>query len=441
MSSPRLLFLLNPGRQSRHYIQGLARAAERLRIPFASLEMQDVWDRTAANNPAAYEAIQTQLANFIRTKGITHALGYAHNGVADFGLIRNGQGPARPVLTELGVKHFLLWTDHPEWAAGAVGIQPPLRDICRDPSLIHILKSPAAATEASQILNWPNVISMPMAEDYDQLPPATGITPIHDVVAIMGDCQPFPQVLNQFLTHEDPDPQALDQLLHPVALDRFLSLNPDQTALAKAWLEAKAVNPDRSFASLALGSPTRHSALGTQHLPSLSHLRSNPQLWYSSITALRTATAWRRFFWPAWLARRVNVGIYGSSSAPMNIPHQPEAANWVPYEQQPAIYARGKMALNTNAAHDEEGLTHKPFQIAASNTPLLHHHTRGLSDCFIPTQEVLTFTRGPELLDQVRSLSESPSRRAFLAEALHARARQDHTWDQRLQGLLSQFPH
>ena len=125
----------------------------------------------------------------------------------------------------------------------------------------------------------------------------------------------------------------------------------------------------------------------------------------------------------------------------MNIPQHPEAADWIPYDQQPAIYARGKLALNTNAAHDGEGLTHKPFQIAASKVPMIHHHTRGLSDCFTRNQEVLTFTRGPELLDQVRSLSESPSRRAFLAEAAHARARQDHTWDQRLQGLLSQFPH
>lgn len=67
----------------------------------------------------------------------------------------------------------------------------------------------------------------------------------------------------------------------------------------------------------------------------------------------------------------------------------------------------------------------------------IHHHTRALSDCFEPGREILTFCRGPELLDQVRSLAEIPSRRTFLAETMHARAITDHTWDRRLQYLLS----
>ena len=94
---------------------------------------------------------------------------------------------------------------------------------------------------------------------------------------------------------------------------------------------------------------------------------------------------WRRNFWLAWLGRRVNLGLYGSPAAPMGLPQTAEAAGWVGYEQQAAVYAHSGQSRSTSTRPaDEEGLTHKPFQIAASGVACIHHASAGLESCFTP---------------------------------------------------------
>ena len=183
--------------------------------------------------------------------------------------------------------------------------------------------------------------------------------------------------------------------------------------------------------------PSEPQAFASSLSSSLNFLRAEPVRWYTAIASLRLMVHWRRNFWPAWLARRVNVGSYGSPAHDPAFNQAPDAAQWVPYDQQSAVYARGSLALNINAAHDEEGLTHKPFQIAAAHAPCIHHDSQGLSDWFTPGEEILTFRRGPELLDSVRTLLGSAPLRAQLADSLRSRALQDHTWDLRLQQMLT----
>jgi hypothetical protein len=426
-----LLFLLNPGRQSRHYMLGLFRAAERLCLPHIAVELGPLWDRVAAasDKRAALQAIQIELARLVATHKVTHALGYVYNGTFDIGLVSQPSGLGRGLFPSLGVRQVLLWTDHPEWASGGIALRPPLVDILRDPLMTHIVKSDAAAAEAREVLRWPQVISMPMAEDYESLQPAQGIEPIHDVVAILGDGRGVSPAITGFLEEEDPNPAVIDDVMRPDAIARFAAAHPHESSIASAWLDAKRAEPSRSFWSLA-------RTLDSTHATTLSRLRATPEHWYSAVQSLRVMVEWRRYFWLAWLARRVNVGVYGSSTQDLGIPQTVGAADWVPYDQQPAVYARGRVALNTNAAHDEEGMTHKPFQIAASGVPLVHHDTRGLSECFDVGREILTFRRGPELLDAVRTLLGDAAVRASLGGAFRSRALRDHTWEARLTAML-----
>lgn len=425
-----LLFLLNPGRQSRHYILGLVHAALRLQIPHTTLELDQVWQRvqSAPDKPAAIRDIQTQIARLVKTKSITHALGYVHNGVFDFGTVKDHEGKPRSLLTALGVRHILLWTDHPEWSADGLALKPPILDLLRDDRMHHILKSTSAAAEATAILNWPNISALPMAEDYEALPPipAAARNPTHDIILIRGDAAPIPPILQPYLDHSDPDPAELDHLLRPAALDKFASHFPDHLDLARQWLDAKIAAPDRSFFSSLL-----------TPLSSLPSALRSPTPYYTALASLRIALHWRRNFWPAWLARRVNVGSYGSPAHDPAFNQSPEQAQWVAYDQQPAIYARGQIALNINAAHDEEGLTHKPFQIAASHLPCIHHHTRDLESCF---PSLPSFRRGPELLNHVRTLLENPQLRAQLADQIRTQALTHHTWDHRLTQILARIP-
>jgi spore maturation protein CgeB len=88
-----------------------------------------------------------------------------------------------------------------------------------------------------------------------------------------------------------------------------------------------------------------------------------------------------------------------------------------------------------NAAHDEEGVTHKPFQIACCRRALVHHEISELDRLFTPGSECLLFRDGPSLLEHVRSCADE-SRGATIAERALDRCSRDHGWDARLRALL-----
>jgi spore maturation protein CgeB len=89
-----------------------------------------------------------------------------------------------------------------------------------------------------------------------------------------------------------------------------------------------------------------------------------------------------------------------------------------------------------NAGHDEEGVTHKPFQIAASGSVLVHHATSELEEYLESGRECLLFSRGPELLGHVRACGDDAFRRA-MADAGLARCTRDHTWASRVASMLA----
>lgn len=428
---PRVLILLNPGRQSRHYLIGLAGGARRAGIPCLTLELGPIWQRAAGPGSAAVLAeARRQVGDLVRRQRISHVIGYVFNGTHDLGLEHGSDGRPQTIWDHLAVRHLLLWTDHPEWATSGRALDEPLRTLLGGENRTHLLKSGSASAEAAAVLGWPNVHALAMAEDYNAIRPVTDIRPIHDAVVVIGDAAaPHPSML-PFLDADDPDPAMLDAEMRPQAERAWRKvIGPDRDALAAAWLDLKQANPEDSFWRLA-------ACLQPAHADSLAWLRSDPRRWYSAVQALRRMTGWRRNFWLAWLGRRVNLGIYGSSAAPLGVPQTADGAAWVAYEQQSAVYARGRVALNINAPHDEEGLTHKPFQIAASGVACIHHSVRGLEASFLPGQEVITFRRGPELLEAIRSLAADEPRRRDLASAMHARAIAEHTWHVRLGSML-----
>ena len=56
MAAERILVLLNPGRQSRHYLLGLAAAASRTGRLGLRLELGPIWQAPAGENPAGVVA-------------------------------------------------------------------------------------------------------------------------------------------------------------------------------------------------------------------------------------------------------------------------------------------------------------------------------------------------------------------------------------------------
>jgi hypothetical protein len=452
MPDPRLLILINPGRQSRHYMLALERAAARLGLGYISTELAPIWQHLdkAPDRPAAEAGVHDQLRAIIRQHRLTHVLGYAFNGTGDIGLVPHAAPteptspagtPSHCLFASEGLTHLMLWTDHPEWCEGGRVLEPRPSSLLNHPNHVHFVKSHAAADELAHVAGWANVHPLAMAEDYDDLRPHSGAAPIHDVVAIVGDIGRVPDPARAHLENDDPDPIEIDRAMIPAALEAFESALAEActgevrltpcAALAAAWLDARVDRPLDSF--------WRISRDLVDHAEALRWLEADPVRWYAAVRALRRMVAWRRNFALAWLASRLNLGLYGSSAQPLRAPARGDAS-WVAYARQPEVYARGRIVLNTNAAHDEEGLTHKPFQIAACGVPCLHHDVRELSDCFDPESEIGVFRRPAELLDAARALIGDEPRRAALADAMRFRAQRDHRWEHRLIRMLELSP-
>lgn len=448
-----LLVLLNPGRTSRNYLLGIARAAERFGILAGTIELGDMWAALhAARSPGDRAGVQREWASRVQdicaARRVTHALGYVFNGAFDFGLAPDAQGRPAGLFPRLGVRHVMLWTDHPNWAMNAAALDPSVRRALAHPDHRHLLKSPAAADECAAVCAWPaqTVIGTDMGEDPTTLRPAREVAPVHDAVLIMSDAAPPAPEVHGFLHQDDPDPRAIMCAMRPVAERQWRracerhGADPRQIpgleALGAEWLALKLDDPAASFWSL-------HGALAAAHAEALSWLKADPRRWYDAVAALNAITAWRRTFWPAWLARRINLGVYGCTPAAaqaIGARQQPELAGWIAYERQAHVYALGHAALNINAPHDEEGLTHKPFQMAASGAAVIHHDSRGIERCFLPGEEMLTFTRGPVLLDHVSQLRADARLRRAMGDRARARVERSHSWDARLRAWIADTP-
>lgn len=448
MSENRLLILLNPGRQSRHYMLGLARAATRLGIPHACVEMEELWrvrdaEAQSRGMMGACVRVQLELARLVRKHRITHVIGYAWNGALDFGLLSREPGePGEPMFAALGVRHIMLWTDHPDWFNQGAALRAEFVSRLDNPLHTHVLKSRAAAAEAAAALGWRNTVAMPMAEDIERFRIARAVdepAPVHDVVAIMGGASALPPEIEPFLNDERPDPVAMDRAAMPAAMARWMrwveSLSASTRdadslrAFGAELLRAKSREPRRSVWSLARALPVEHES-------ALERLHVVPQRWYAAVGVLRRLGEWRRSFYPAWLARRLDFGLYGCTGAPIGIEQSAEATRWVAYEDQGAVYRRGRVALNINAAHDEEGLTHKPFQIASAGIACAHHSSAELDESFDNGREIVAFDRADGLLESIQRLLDDPRQASEMGHAMQARALREHTWDHRLVRML-----
>lgn len=436
---PRLLVLLNPGAVSRWYMLGIGRAAERLGIFAGSIELGEVWQKLGKGGEASRRAIAEEVRAHCRRERVTHAIGYVHNGVFEFGVEEDSRFGEAGLLAAMGVRHICLWTDHPHWAVNGSALEPVPRRVLGHPMYRHVVKSESAAAELREMAGWADVVSMAMAEDAELLRPAAGALETHDVVAILSDACAPPEALADMLAREDPDPLEMMERMAPaarLACETALSgmgmsgeLSARAEEFVREWMQAKLASPHDSLWRGAGRLESRHGEV-------LGWLRADIRRWRGATAGLGALTAWRRSFWLAWLARRVDVGVYGSDARGIT-PNQAESARArVAYRDQPAVYARGRVALNINAAHDEEGLTHKPFQIAASGVACVHHATRGLGECFERGREMMAFERGPELLEAVRQLSSDAGARRAMAEAARGRLERDHTWEMRLEALL-----
>jgi hypothetical protein len=437
MSAPHsILFVLNSGKASRHYIAGLAAAARAEALPHHVFDLAPFWKAQRQGfGPAAAE----HLVNEAKIAGVKRVVGYAHNPIAA------GIGPGGVpvnVFAREGIACTLFWTDHPEWATGGDALLPNRSAVLAHPLHTHIVKSAAAAAEVRGVLGcgptpWQNVTSMRMAESVPGGFPQCKDVPMWDAVMIVSDAQPPTDISQQYLCYDDPSPREIDTAHAPAALTaaekaaRSHGCGDLVKAVAPGWIQHKLIHPELSwwqvFAATG-GSP--------------SWLTQSPTLYYNVVAALRRLHNWRRNFWPAWLARRAHLGVFGCDASCWGVTQTDAQRTWVDYHKLSDVYRQGACAITINAGHDEQGLTHKPFQIACAGVPLIHHATVGLADAFTlkgDCAEVYEFVTGPQLMEAVGAarLERTRSESDTMAYRAWSRCLAQHDWKHRLGTVLA----
>ncbi len=426
-----LLILQNPGRVSRHYLEGISKGAVQLGLQARVLELGQIWSQPDVPR----EKVAHEVAEIVRRERIDAVLGYTFNGVFDLPLVRRADGSQRTLFAELGLPHLMLWTDHPQWAHERAALQPAVQGVLKQDNHHHFLKAPYAAEEVSHLLGWSRIHGLPVGEDPDLVRPRRDVQPDFDAVLIVGSPPYIPPELAKFVEQNKPDEHAildavagrtqtmLDEVWNksapPALRDKLQSLGRD-------WVDAKRANP-RAAA-------LRHFMLvARRHEDAARWLRGNPLKYFDALHAMWEFGRWQRTLYPLLLARQFRIGVFGHDWSSVGMPG---SAKWVDYAEQAAVYARGRVAININQCNDEEGVSHKAFQIAASGSACLHVERAGLAELFTLGREIEAFQTFEEARDKLASLVSDTAKRADLASAGLSRFRRDHTWARRLERML-----
>lgn len=430
-----LLVLVNPGDFTRHYLIEMMQAAQNIGITTQGYELTNVWDRYDAKQAADVLGFKAQL----REHNVRAVLSCSYHGSWEWPDGRASDGRARTVFETMNIPHLMWWTDHPLWALTETKLEAILRPTLGSSNCHHFVKSESAARELRDVLGWANCHMMPVAQDPTALKPVQGVEPDYDVVAIVGSTPRLDPAVAPYLEHDDPDESAIVQIVAKGARKRLgeiwglhapPALHEALTLLGNAWLDACERLPDRV-------AHRQFVDLEPEHGDAANWLRGHVEAYFAAVAALWELGHWRRTFILAYLARHFRVGVFGSDWSGVGLAGGPEDRRRVRHVDQPAVYARGRIAINISQGNDEESIAHKPFQIAASKVAMLHRAQPGLAECFRPGVEVETFTSPRDAREKVAALLADPERRASLAAAAHRRLLAEHTWAHRLPQMLS----
>jgi hypothetical protein len=103
-------------------------------------------------------------------------------------------------------------------------------------------------------------------------------------------------------------------------------------------------------------------------------------------------------------------------------------------DEMSRIYSQSKIVFNTSIAGD---VTMRVFEGTACGAMLLTDAVKnGLSDLFVPGEEVVTYADDADLIAKLRHYLAHDEERARIAEAGCARTRTDHTYEHRAQAIL-----
>ena len=421
----RLLILLPHGKISRFYLKGFARAARQLKLDYLTWELAPIRQQVIENPATLFETV-IELA---KKEHIGAVLGYAQNPI----FVVTHEGTKKNIFDVLGIPVFLFWTDQPQWNIDFTKVSADTLKMLSSANCHHFLKSNAAADEVHRVLGWKNCYGLPVAADPSFLKPQNEIEPKYDLVSIIGDNCIFPEPLRQFIDHENPDYNAIMSLVKKEVLGHLQeiwktkvdgTLRSEFVELGRQWITLCEKEP--------MTAPYRFLLkLNDEFVNAIDWLITHPKTYFNVIHVLWSLRGWERSFIMNYLKKHFNCHIFGLSSSGVF-----DKKEWVNYYDQSAIYAQGRIAFNVLGGHEEEALSHKPFQIVASGVPMVHSDNKSLRECFEVGTEVEVFKTPQEARDIIASLLADPSRCKEMAYLARKRLLEEHTWKNRLADMF-----
>ncbi len=429
---PTLLLLQNPGNVSAHNIEGLGLGARKMGINVLPFDVEPVWQADDETKVAHAQRV----CDFCLKHEISAVLGYANTPVFTFPPFTLHTGQATPFFSALGIPQILFWPDHPHWIQIPGISNPDVLELMANPLCHHFIKSDSAAEDLKEVLLWPSSYAMPMGEDPDLMDDNKDVIPEYDIVAICGGMTPIPASLRRFLQQDNPDPVEICRAFAGTVdsnLKKCLSVEPsvrdclgqDIDAFRECLIETRIKNMDK---------PVRECIIIASKLfrNIFDVLIRNVNCYLGIHRALWGLSCWERTFYPAYLARYFKVAVFGKKCPGLDC----SIEGWIDYRRQARVYATGRMAINISQAHDDEGVPHKPFQIAASRSPMLHIYRKGLDRLFEPEREISIFRRPAEAREAAAHLLAHPEERVAMGRNARQRLEAEHTWQHRVQTML-----
>lgn len=409
----------------------MADAGRSLGLDMHVLELGPLWQQFQTGKTADV----VSFAAWLREHNVRAVLGYTCNGLTEFPCVSEKPGRVVSVFERLNIPHLMWWTDHPQWAGERVGLREDLQPLLSSPNQYHFMKSDAAAKEVSDMLHWPNCVGLPVAENPERYAPTERSTPEYDLVCITGAPPAWDEELARRLDGNDPELQDILGMVEKKTAARLTTilqkhgpadLSMEMDALGRAWCAARRREPLATAHQLFV-------ALEGEHRNATAWIRGHYAVYFDALECLWEFGRWQRTFYIRYLAKFFRMGVFGSDWSSVGL----GPGGWVDYDRQASVYRRGRIALNIPQAGDEQGVAHKPFQIAAARVPMAHLYRRGLEDCFEPNNEVLTFESPREARDRIAALLDDPVRGETMATAAYDRLLREHTWKTRLPRMLS----
>lgn len=439
----RPAIFIQPGGNSRSIFLDMARGWRDAGFDPLVIDLAGAWganDAPPRGKAALSRAMTADVVHLVRDQHITHVVGMWANLLFMLTHDVDGAGRVRSIFTDLGVSHLAWWLDAPQWAHAGDARMLIGHDLARERATTHLINNAATAAEMTRVLGFGETIVFPLGVDTRVHAPHPEITPEFDLVVSCGpgDPDPTPLALAQ-LESDAPDVHALrlhaaERVLPKLAkvAARFGPHEESVAALLRGLLESQIEDRHTPLLDRA-DALARHDA-GLK--PALELLLARPIEWIDASMNIRRVEGWERAFTISWLSRRFRVATFGPGGATAAWLSRAENLGDLPYAQMSRAYARGHAALNVMRWQDDEGLNLKPFEITASGVACLCANRRGLGAFFIPESEIVAVDDPAHAARALRTLLDSPGRRAEIAQAGLERTRRDHTWGARVRSLV-----